>query len=76
MAKKFGNIHGNTWNGTAGLGNQVNDNTRADEELSAKTFVASQNVTGASKESWAMGWANVTAATLGDHHPYRYSTAK
>jgi hypothetical protein len=65
LAKKFGNIYGNTWNGTAGLWIRVDDDT-ADEELE-RDNLCRNSPSSCNKENWAIGWAKVTAALVGHH---------
>ena len=76
LAKVFGNIHGNTWNGTAGLWNRVNDYTPAGMESDRNNLCNNTNPTGGAtnKENWAIGWAKVTSALV-DHHQYGCATA-
>ena len=66
LSKKFGNIYGNIWNGTAGLWNRVEDDT-VDEELEREN--RRFRSTGSNKDAWAISWAKVTAALV-DHHQF------
>ncbi|KAI2498892.1 Plant transposon protein [Fragilaria crotonensis] len=68
LSKKFGNIYANnTWNGTAGIWNRVEDDT-VDEEMNRENQRHHQsNLT--KKEAWAISWAKVTAALV-DHHQF------
>ena len=61
LSKKFGNIYGNTWNGTAGLWHTV------DEVLEREN--RRLRSTGHNKDAWAISWAKVTAALV-DHHQF------
>ena len=67
LAKKFGNIYGNTWNGTSVLWIRVDDDT-ADEELE-RDNLCRNSPSSRNKENWAIGWAKVTAALV-DHHQF------
>ncbi len=64
LSQKFGNIYGNTWNGTAGLWNRVDDDA-FDEELEREN----RRSTRSNKDAWAISWAKVTAALV-DHHQF------
>jgi hypothetical protein len=67
LSKKFGNIYGNTWNGTAGIWNRVEDDT-IDAEMERENRRHQQSAAN-NKDAWATGWAKVTAALI-DHHQF------
>jgi hypothetical protein len=67
LLKKFCNIYGNTWNGTAGIWNHVEDNT-IDEEMERENRRHQQSAAN-KKDAWATGCAKVTAALV-DYHQF------
>ena len=66
LSKKFANTYGNTWNGTAGLWNRVEDDT-VDEEMERENRRFRSTLS--NKDAWAIAWAKVTAALV-DHHQF------
>ena len=68
LAKTFGNIYRNVWNGTAGIWNRVEDDT-VDEELERENRRHQQQSNATNKDAWAINWAKITAALV-DHHQF------
>jgi hypothetical protein len=74
LAKKFGNLNDNGWNGTAGFWNRGDDDTPADHGFERDNLRRNNHVTErGKKEEWAIGWAKVTTALV-DHHQFGCST--
>ena len=70
LARKFGNLNDNVWNGTAGFGTEVVWSDRGFEHDNLRR----NNVTGrGKKEEWVIAWAKITAALV-NHHHFKCST--